>query len=155
MIPCAAEAELLLRKAAEAGVIAYTPGDASFKGTKEGLTPAQARALELVKEKVIDVYGSTGVQQAIDQAYFGLLKAVVVYPVEDETKLCNKDGDVLPDAYVMNGGSTAIDLARKIHSDLAQTFLYAMDARTGMRLSSDYVLKDRDILKIVSSGRRG
>ena len=30
-----------------------------------------------------------------------------------------------------------------------------MDARTGMRLSSEYVLKDRDIVKIVSSGRRG
>ena len=151
VIPCAAEAELLLRKAAEAGVIAYTPGDASFKVTKEGLTPAQTRALELVREKVMDVYGGTGVQQAIDQAYFGLLKAVVVYPVEDETKLCNKDGEVLPDAYVMNGGSTALDLARKIHSDLAQTFLYAMDARTGMRLSSDHVLRDRDIVKIVSS----
>ncbi len=80
---------------------------------------------------------------------------MVVYPVEDEKKLCNKDGDVLPDAYVMNGGSTAIDLARKIHSELAETFLYAIDARTGLRLSSDYVLKDRDILKIVSSGRRG
>ena len=120
VIPCAAEAELLLRKAAEAGVVAYTPGDPAFKVTKEGLTPAQARALELVKEKVLSVYGATGVQQAIDQAYFGLLKAVVVYPVEDETKLCNRDGDVLPDAYVMNGGSTAVDLARRIHSDLAQ-----------------------------------
>jgi ribosome-binding ATPase YchF (GTP1/OBG family) len=151
VIPCAAEAELLLRRAAEAGAIAYTPGDASFKVTKEGLTPAQTRALELVKEKVFDVYGGTGVQQAIDQAYFGLLKAVVVYPVEDETKLCNRDGEVLPDAYVMNGGSTTLDLARKIHSDLAESFLYAMDARTGMRLSSDYVLKDRDIVKIVSS----
>jgi ribosome-binding ATPase len=155
VIPCAAEAELLLRKAAEAGVIAYAPGDASFKVTKEGLTPPQTRALELVKEKVLDVYGSTGVQQAIDQAYFGLLKAVVVYPVEDETKLSDKDGNVLPDAYVMNGGSTALDLARKIHSDLAKTFLYAIDARTGLRLSSEHVLKDRDIVKIVSSGRRG
>jgi ribosome-binding ATPase len=155
VIPCAAEAELLLRKAAEAGVVAYTPGDPAFKVTKEGLTPAQTRALELVEEKVLSVYGSTGVQQAIDQAYFGLLKAVVVYPVEDETKLCNRDGDVLPDAYVMNGGSTAVDLARRIHSDLAATFLYAIDARTGMRLSSDYVLKDRDIVKIISSGRRG
>jgi ribosome-interacting GTPase 1 len=55
----------------------------------------------------------------------------------------------------MNGGSTAVDLARRIHSDLAETFLYAIDARTGMRLSSDYVLKDRDIVKIISSGRRG
>jgi ribosome-binding ATPase len=151
VIPCAAEAELLLRKAAEAGVIAYTPGDASFKVVKEGLSPPQTRALELVEERVLSVYGSTGVQQAIDQAYFGLLKAVVVYPVEDETKLCNKEGDVLPDAYVMNGGSTALDLARKIHSELAQTFLYAIDARTGLRLSSEHVLKDRDIVKIVSS----
>jgi ribosome-binding ATPase YchF (GTP1/OBG family) len=155
VIPCAAEAELLLRKAAEAGVIAYTPGDSSFKLTKDGLTPAQLRALELVKQRVLDVYGSTGVQQSIDQAYFGLLKAVVVYPVEDETKLSDKDGNVLPDAYVMNGGSTALDLARKIHTDLAKTFLYAVDARTGLRLSSDYVLKDRDVVKIVSSGRRG
>jgi len=155
VIPCAAEAELLLRKASEVGVISYAPGDPSFKVTKEGLSPAQLRALELVKERVLDVHGNTGVQQAIDQAYFGLLKAVVVYPVEDESKLCNKDGDVLPDAYVMNGGSTALDLARKIHSDLAQTFLYAIDARTGLRLSSEYVLKDRDIVKIISSGRRG
>ena len=155
VVPCAAEAELLLRKAAEAGVISYTPGDTSFKVIREGLSTAQTRALELVEERVLNVYGSTGVQQAIDQAYFGLLKAVVVYPVEDETKLCNKDGDVLPDAYVMNGGSTALDLARKIHSDLASTFLYAIDARTGMRLSSDHVLKDRDVVKIVSSGRRG
>ena len=155
VIPCAAEAELLLRKAAEAGVIAYSPGDSSFKITKEGLTPAQLRALELVKQRVLDVYGSTGVQQSIDQAYFGLLNAVVVYPVEDETKLSDKEGNVLPDAYVMSGGSTALDLAKKVHSDLAKTFLYAIDARTGLRLSSDHVLKDRDIVKIVSSGRRG
>ena len=155
VVPCAAEAELLLRKAAEAGVVSYTPGDPSFKVTKEGISQAQERALQLVKERVLDVYGSTGVQQAIDQAYFGLLKAVVVYPVEDETKLTNKDGDVLPDAYVMSGGSTALDLARKIHSDLAATFLYAVDARSKMRLGADYTLRDRDVLKIVSSGRRG
>jgi ribosome-binding ATPase YchF (GTP1/OBG family) len=155
VVPCAAEAELLLRRAAEAGVVEYTPGDKSFKVLKEGLTPAQTHALGLVRQRVLDVYGATGVQQAIDQAYFGLLKAVVVYPVEDETKLTNRDGQVLPDAYVMNGGSTALDLARKVHSDLAESFLYAIDARTGLRLSSEYVLKDRDIVKIVSSGRRG
>jgi ribosome-binding ATPase len=154
IIPCAAEAELLLRKASEAGVIAYIPGDTAFKVTREGLSGAQTRALELVKERVLDVYGWTGVQQSIDQAYFGLLKAVVVYPVEDETKLSNRDGDVLPDAYVMSGGSTALDLARRIHSDLAGSFLYAIDARTGLRLSSEHVLKDRDIVKIVSSKAR-
>jgi ribosome-binding ATPase YchF (GTP1/OBG family) len=157
VVPCAAEAELLLRKAAEQKVISYSPGDRTFSLLKrtEELTPAQSRALELVRGTVLEKYGNTGVQQAIDQAYFGLLKAIVVYPVEDETKFSDKNGNVLPDAYVMNGGSTAKDLARKIHSDLAETFLYALDARTGLRLSAEYVLKDRDVVKIVSSGRRG
>ena len=155
VVACAAEAELLLRRAAESGVIRYVPGDPSFETVKEDLTAQQTRALELVKERVLAKYGATGVQQAIDQAYFGLLKAIVVYPVEDESRLADKDGKVLPDAYVMNGGSTALDLARKIHSDLADGFLYAIDARTGMRLSGEHELKDRDIVRIVSSGRRG
>jgi hypothetical protein len=155
VIPTASEAELLLRRASEHGVIRYTPGDGTFEVTKADATPQQQRALQLVQEKVLGPFGSTGVQQAIDQAYFGLLKAIVVYPVEDETKLSDKNGNVLPDAYVMAGGSTALDLAKKIHSDLAQGFLYAIDARTGMRLSGEHVLKNGDILKIVSSSRRG
>lgn len=150
VIPAASEAELLLRRASEHDVIRYTPGDGDFVVTKDDITPQQTRALELVKEKVLGPYGSTGVQQAIDQAYFGLLKAIVAYPVEDETKLSDKNGNVLPDAYVMAGGSTALDLAKKIHTDLAQGFLYAIDARTGMRLSGDHVLKNGDILKIIS-----
>jgi len=83
------------------------------------------------------------------------LGSVVVYPVEDETRLSDKGGNVLPDAYVMKGGSTALDLARTVHSELADSFLYAIDARTGKRLSADHPLADRDIIKIVSSGKRG
>jgi ribosome-binding ATPase YchF (GTP1/OBG family) len=155
VIPAASEAELLLRRASEHGVIEYTPGDGSFKVTGASVTPQQQKALDLVSQKVLQPYGSTGVQQAIDRAYFDLLKAIVAYPVEDETKLSDKNGNVLPDAYVMPGGSTALDLARKIHSDLADGFLYGIDARTGMRLSGEHVLKNGDILKIVSSSRRG
>ncbi|MGA2200171.1 MAG: redox-regulated ATPase YchF [Nitrososphaerales archaeon] len=154
VVPCAAEAELLLRRASEHGLIRYTPGDRSFEVVRPDLTPQQSRALQLVKEKVLDVYGATGVQQAIDQAYFGLLKAIVIYPVEDETKLSDKNGNVLPDAYVMRGGSTALELAKKIHTDLAKGFLYAIDAKTGMRVSGEHPLKNGDILKIVSSSRR-
>jgi ribosome-interacting GTPase 1 len=54
----------------------------------------------------------------------------------------------------MRGGSTAIDLAGRIHTDLAKGFLYAVDARSGMRVSAEYVLKNGDILKIVSGSRR-
>jgi hypothetical protein len=71
--------------------------------------------------------------------------------VEDETKLSDKSENVLPDAYVMKGGSTALDLAKTVHSELAEGFLYAIDARTGKRLAGDHRLNNRDIVKIVST----
>ena len=156
VVPCASEAELLLRKAAEHGLVAYTPGDAAFAvKDPQKLSPAQTSALDMVNEKVMKRYAGTGVQGAVNTAFFDLLRAVVVFPVEDETKLTDKEGRVLPDAFVMKGGSTVLDLARTVHSELADTFLYAIDARTGKRLGADHPLADRDIVKIVSSGKRG
>ena len=156
VVPCASEAELLLRRAAEHGLVSYSPGDPKFSVTDPAkLTPAQAGALSMVEEKVMEVYHGTGVKEAVYRAFFGLLRAIVVFPVEDETRLTDKDGRVLPDAFVMKGGSTALDLARTVHTELAEGFLYAVDARTGRRLGSDHVLKNRDILKIVSGSKRG
>jgi ribosome-binding ATPase YchF (GTP1/OBG family) len=108
----------------------------------------------MVAGTVMKRWGGTGVQQALNNAYFELLHAIVVFPVEDEHKLTDKKGNVLPDAYVMQGGSTTLDLARAVHSQLADGFLYAIDVRTGMRLAADHKLKDRDIVKIVSSSKR-
>lgn len=155
-IPCAAEAELLLRRAVEKGLVEYIPGDSSFRIINpEKLTPDQKKAFDLVNEKVFKAWGNTGVQQIINSAYFDLLKSIVVYPVEDEKKFSDKVGHVLPDAYVMKGGSTARDLAYKIHTDLGEGFLYAIDAKRGVRLSADYILKDKDVIKIVSTAKRG
>lgn len=156
VVPCASEAELLLRRAAEHGLVDYFPGGPDF-GVKEPekLTAAQSSALKMVNDRVMAVYGGTGVQEAVNRAFFGLLGAIVVFPVEDETKLTDKEGRVLPDAYVMRGGSTALDLARTVHSELAESFIYAVDARTGKRLASDHVLGNRDVVKIVSGGKRG
>ena len=156
VVPCASEAELLLRKAAEHGLVTYSPGDRAFAVKDPAkLSLAQANALKMVEERVMKVYGGTGVQDAIDGAFFDLLKAIIVFPVEDETKFSDKDGRVLPDAYVMRGGSTALDLAKTVHSELAEGFLYAVDARTGKRLGADHVLNNRDVVKIVSSSKRG
>jgi ribosome-binding ATPase len=156
VVPCASEAELLLRKAAEHGLVGYTPGDPAFSvKDPQKLSGAQANALKMVDEKVMKAYGGTGVQEAINKAFFDLLNAIVVYPVEDEAKMSDKDGRVLPDAFVMKGGSTALDLARTVHSELAEGFLYAVDARTGKRLAADHVLRNRDVVKIVSSSKRG
>jgi ribosome-binding ATPase YchF (GTP1/OBG family) len=152
VVPCASEAELLLRKASEHGLISYVPGDSGFVVVApERLTPAQTNAVKMVEERVMKPFGGTGVQQAINEAYFSLLKAIVVFPVEDENRLADKSGNVLPDAYVMKGGSTAVDLAATVHTELAEGFLYAIDARTGKRLAADHQLKNRDIIRIVSS----
>ena len=152
VVACASEAELLLRKAAEHGLVSYVPGDPEFTVTApDKLTAAQLNAIRMVEERVMRPLGGTGVQQAINEAYFSLLKAIVVFPVEDDTKLADKNGNVLPDAYVMKGGSTTLDLARTVHTELAEGFLYAIDARTGKRLAGDHVLHNRDIVKIVST----
>ena len=156
VIPTAAEAELLLRRASERNLIRYLPGDRDFEIiAKDKLSPQQVKALELVRERVLSVWGSTGVQDAINSVYLRLLNCIVVYPVEDETKFSDKKGNVLPDARVIPLGTTARDLAYSIHTDLGESFLYAIDAKTGMRLGAEHPLKDADVTKIVSAARRG
>lgn len=154
-IACSAETELLLRKAAKNGIIEYLPGERSFKiKDKASLSPQQLKALELA-DKVISKLGGTGVQQTLDSACFDILKLITVFPVEDETKLSNKNGEVLPDAKLLRQGSTARDLAKSIHQDLAKGFLYAIDAKTKQRVGAEYQLKNGDVLKIVSTLSRG
>jgi len=156
IVPCAAEAELLLRRASQARLISYVPGDSSFTIREESrVSIAQKRALDLVKNQVLDEWKGTGVQKAVNDAYLKLLKGIVVYPVEDETKFSDKKGNILPDARIMHIGDTARDLAFKVHTDLGNTFLYAVDARTGLRVGADYKLKNNDVLKIVSSAKKG
>ena len=84
---------------------------------------------------------------------FDLLNLIVVYPVEDENKYTDHNGNVLPDAILMENGSTALDLARAIHTDIAKNMLYAIDALKKVRVAKDYKLKNNDIIKIVSSAK--
>ena len=77
----------------------------------------------------------------------------MVYPVEDESHMKDGKGNVLPDAYLMEKGSTPRDLAFRIHTDIGKSFLYAVNARTKMRIKDDYELQNGDIIKIVSAAR--
>lgn len=155
VVICSAESELLLRKAAKAGLIKYVTGDPSFTISNESsLNPQQKQALDVVK-MVLTKTHTTGIQQAINYAIFDVLKIITVFPVEDETKLSNKDGVVLPDARLLPVGSTAKDLAATIHADLAKGFLHAIDAKTKQRIGADHTLKDGDVIKIISSMSRG
>ncbi len=148
-IPTSAMSELALVRASEHGYIKYRPGDASFEILGD-MDEKQRKGLEYIEEHVLKRFGSTGVQQCIDKAVFELLNLIAVYPVEDEHKLCDKDGNVLPDVFLLPAGSTVIDLAYKVHSDLAEGFIRAVDARTGKIVGADHVLKNGDIIHIIS-----
>lgn len=155
VVICSAESELLLRKAAKAGLVRYIPGDSVFEIINpSSLNSQQKSALELVKA-VLEKIKSTGIQQTLNYAVFDVLKFITVYPVEDETKLSNKDGTVLPDARLLPSGSTAKDLAATIHADLAKGFLHAIDVKTKQRIGADHILQDGDVIKIVSALSRG
>lgn len=154
IIPCASELEMLLRKAVKNGFIHYLPGDNSFE-IKENtqLSDKQKQALEIVSN-FIKKHGSTGVQEIINLACFNLLEKIVVFPVEDDSKLSDKKGNILPEAYLLNKESTAKDLAHAIHEELGKGFLFAIDVRTKRRLGADHILKNNDVIKIVSATSR-
>jgi ribosome-binding ATPase YchF (GTP1/OBG family) len=118
------------------------------------LSEAQMKALDLVKS-MLGRYGSTGVQEVINYVCFSLLRLIVVYPVEDEVRLTDKKGNVLPDARLVPQDCNAKELARLVHDDLAKGFLYAIDVRTKQRLGADHKLNHNDIIKIVSTTSRG
>jgi ribosome-binding ATPase YchF (GTP1/OBG family) len=151
VVPTSAESELALSNAAKKGLIDYTPGSNSLEIVKsDELNEKQKKALEYIKNHVLLKYGSTGIQKCIEEAV-KMLDLIVVYPVEDETHLKDKQDRILPDAHFMKNGSTAKDLAYKVHSDLGDNFIRAIDARTKRIIGADYKLKDGDVIRIISN----
>jgi len=155
VIPCCAEAELALRRTAEKGLTDYTPGDSNFSVTSADLTTEQKAALDRIREKILVPWGSTGVQSAIDYAFFRMLRMITVYPVENPENFTDHKGRVLPDAYLVPFGTSARQFAGMIHSDLGEGFLYGVEVRSKMRIGEDHTLKDRDVISIVSAKKRG
>jgi ribosome-binding ATPase YchF (GTP1/OBG family) len=155
VIPCCAEAELALRRATEKQLLDYKPGDCNFKLLQpEKLSQNQISGLETIREKVLIKNGSTGVQDAINMAYFKLLNMITVYPVEDVEHLSDHNGSVLPDAYLVPYGTTARQFAYLIHTELGESFIYAINAREKKRIGEGTVLRDRDVISIVSAKKR-
>jgi ribosome-binding ATPase YchF (GTP1/OBG family) len=151
---CVSEAELLLKKASQNNIIHYLPGDSEFEIKNPGnLSDKQLDAVNMVS-KVLKKFGTTGVQNILNYACFEILDNIVVYPVEDEFKFTDKKGNVLPDARIVSKNITAKKLANLIHEDLGKGFLYAIDARSKQRIGAEHILKNNDIIKIVSTTSR-
>jgi ribosome-binding ATPase YchF (GTP1/OBG family) len=149
---CSAEAELVLRRAEKLGLLQYVPGGEKFKIIEDAkLTAEQKGALKHIQTRVMDKFMRTGIQQALNTVVFKLLRMNMVYAVSDETKYTDHHGNVLPDVYLMPDDSTPVDLARHVHTSLAENYVLAIDAKTGVRLPADYRLRHRDVIKILAT----
>ncbi|MBC7108180.1 MAG: redox-regulated ATPase YchF [Methanomassiliicoccales archaeon] len=150
-VPVCAESELGLKRAAKAGLIRYLPGDKDFTIIDpQKLNENQKKALDYFAKVMKKCGHGTGVQICLEKAVYDLLDMIVVYPVEDDNKLTDHDGHVLPDAYLVKRGSNARDLAYKIHTELGDNFVRAINARTHRTVGHDYILQNGDVITIVA-----
>ncbi len=155
VVPVSADVELVLRRAEKLGLISYIPGEEIFKIKDASMLSAKQKwALDYVRGRMLDKWLRTGVDLAMSAAIFKLMRMNVIYPVEDAKKYSDSKGNVLPDAYMLPHGSTPLDLAKAVHTHLADGFLYAIDATSGFRLPNDYTLRDRDVISIVTARKK-
>jgi hypothetical protein len=150
LVPCSAESELALREAAKHGLIDYIPGENDFKIKNEQLNEKQKNALDFIKNSIFKKYGTTGVQEVIDKAVFDLLKYIAIFP-GGINKLQDQHGNVLPDCFLMPENSTTLDFAFKLHTDIGNNFVKAIDVRNKKPVGKDYLLKNRDVIEIATS----
>jgi len=147
IVPVSAESELALRNAAKHGWIDYTPGDSDFRIVDEAkLDEKQKKGLAFLKH-FLEKHKTTGVQEALNAAVFDLLKYIIIYPVGQ--KLCDKDGNVLPDAYLMPPKTTALSFAFALHTDFGNNFVAAIDMRAKNKVGKDHELKNGDVIELV------
>lgn len=150
IVACSAESELALREAAKHGLISYFPGDKSFDiAEPDKLSDRQKAALEFIREGVLGKLGVTGLQRVLDTAVFELLDLIAVFPVANN-KLTDSKGKVLPECLLVPKGITAKEFAYKVHTELGEKFIRAVDLRTKKTVGKDHVLQHLDVIEIVA-----
>jgi len=153
IIPCSALAEHVLRKYDEKKVIRYVPGSDDFQIiNKDKLNSKEMELMHKIKHNILTPFKSTGVQQILNHAIFEIANQICIYPVSDINSYSDNNNNILPDVFLVKKGTLLRDfVGEKIHSDLAEHFMFGIDARTKKRLGEKYEMKHNDIIKIVTS----
>ena len=149
IIGCSSESELALKEAAKKGMIKYIPGENNFEVVGQ-LSEIQKKALDFIQKNILDVFGSTGVQQIMNSAVFDLLKYIGIFP-GGLNNLKDSEGRTLPDCFLLPEGSTALDFAYRIHTDLGNNFIRAIDVKTKRTVGKEHLLKNLDVVEIITS----
>ncbi len=140
------EYELTLEKAMGAGFIDSLKTGFTISGKAN---QAQRNALEMIRGFLSAPY-VTRMDQILSHIVRDVLKYVVAYPVADESTWGDKKGNILPDAFLMPYGTTAHELAFKVHSDIGEGFIKAIDCRTKRAIGKDHIIEDSEVVRIVS-----
>jgi len=138
--------ELAISKAIENGIVEgrSIPFKISGKATE-----AQRKGLAMVEAVMGKEYYSSP-QQILTKVVLSKLGLIFVYPVYDESHWTDKEGNVLPDCFLVPKGTTAIDLAFKVHTEIGNGFIKAIDCRKKRIIARDHELQDSDVISIVS-----
>ncbi|MFH0752277.1 MAG: redox-regulated ATPase YchF [archaeon] len=147
IIGCSADFELALKEANKKGLIEYVPGERDFK-IKGEVNEQQQRGLDAIK-KFLEKQ-STGVQEILNFAVFDLLRYIAVYP-GGLGKLEDKDGNVLPDCFLLKPGSTALDFAFHLHTDIGKGFVKAIDVKKRRPIGKDHELENGGVIEIATT----
>lgn len=149
IIPCSAISELTLKEADKSRFLNYIPGDSSFEVVKE-LLPDQEKGLEYIKKNILDQFGHTGVQEALNIVVFDLLDYIAVFP-GGLGKMIDSNGRTLADCFLLPCGSTALDFAYKLHTDFGENFVKAIDVKKRIPVGKEHLLKNLDVIEIKAS----
>ncbi len=145
IIPCSSIAELALKEASKKGTIDYIPGTNTFKKHQDLGT--QEKLFTYIQDNILNKYQSTGVQDVLNTIVFNVLKYKALYP-GGVSKLEDKNGNVIPDCFLMPEKTTALEFAFRLHTDIGKGFVKAIDVRTKQPIGKDHILKHGDIIEI-------
>ena len=149
IIPCSADSELALRECLKKDLIKYIPGENNFEIISKELNEKQKAALEFIQEEVLTNYNSTGVQDLLNATVFDLLNYIAVFP-GGMNNLKDKDGRIIPDCFLIPSGSTALDFAFRIHTDIGNNFIKAFDVKKRIVIGKDHKLGNLDVIEIAT-----
>lgn len=140
--------EITLQNLDKQEKIKYHPLESKFEIIN--LNEKEKQIVHKIDEEILKKNQGTGIPNILSNV-IDMLEYITAYPVADGSHLTDQEGRVLPDVHLVQKGTTAKELAGKIHKDLMENFVCGIDVRTNRKLSENYELQDRDIIKIMSS----
>jgi len=147
IIACSAASELALRKATKQNILTYYPGEKDFE-LKGELNDKQKEGLETIRKNVLQKFGGTGIQESLDKTILNVLDYIPIFPGGVKT-LKDKNGNTLVDCFLMKKGSTALDFAYMLHTDMGDNFIRAINVKTKKIIGKEYILQSGDVIELI------